>query len=385
MTYNYDQPSPEQQSNVLYVPETRSEHQLSMCFPMYTQVAIEEFAAIDKGVVAEKAVLDGFVSRDFMAYPERIVLPVVMLSLGREFIVRRNDNPDKFDLDHNISTRDIQNANKFETFGQGFSDPDFPWHFSAGVANAVVDQLVDEHKMTDEQRRRMTLTDWADIISSGWFSDLMHSLAMTSNGVYAQFGNNFSDYKPGAFRGLLSNQHVISYGDFETPLFEIGTEPVEPYESTYPEGASVYTASASRSVLKGLRAKIEDKSRSVGCPVARHRVPLSEEQIVQDPHTRQLLDMGRLVIEHDRTPDDGNVPVSIENTAIDDALMAFGDKLRQYDDKFGTPVIKVEDTGNAYSTYRARLTAHHHRAPVTRGFMAPMPGFVLTETVSTEV
>ncbi|HSX15209.1 MAG TPA: hypothetical protein VLF40_00265 [Candidatus Saccharimonadales bacterium] len=265
-----------------------------------------------------------------------------------------------FYRDFGVSQED-QGRACYHTFGGGFSDMVFTWHFSAGVANAVMDFFVDEGVLSQEQKNAFGLGDWADIIGSDWFGRLMHMTALTANGAYLSFGTYLSAYRKHAFAHALKER-------FDTELEDNKLPPLTNDIFTYHEhqdpadGRTYAAAGLAPAVLGVLRTAMQDGHKSAGCPVARKSVLLPADQVQDDPHTKQLVADGTLTAVPERSTDE-HIRFTQETTAIDRTLQLFASQLRRYEAAHGTPeaVKHLDATAKRGATYRI---AHRHKPPV---------------------
>ncbi len=252
---------------------------------------------------------------------------------------------------YGITQEDTNGASYHGVFNSGFGDQDFPWHFSAGVASNVVDRLVYGKHLPPDVARNMSLTDWANIINTGWFSGLVHSLAFASNGFYGVFGKYLDSYR---HNGLIKHVSARTSVSNEIKLLEAGRE-VEPLD-----GYSYLTVSASKPLLAAIR-KTMNRDRSIGCPVARHATRLFPGMITEDPHTRNLIALERLTVKGDESADD-MVRVTQEYSAIDNSLLVLAKKLKEYDALYGTPRVR-------HITDRTFELLHEHRPPSAEPYL----------------
>jgi hypothetical protein len=328
-----------------FLPEDRAQHQTTECFALYTDVAKQMFAEVyptQLTPINDAYKVYGHFDRSTSTdYPAEASLYIMSRHLI-QLLPRRDSDANEFDKRYGVTEHDIDHANKFDTFQAGFGDPDFPWHFAPAVAAAVAHEFEAVGALTPEQHREMTLTDWANIIGSGWFSDLIHSLAYTSNGVYGAFGNEVSNFRPGALLEFINGRVPAIDKLFDV---EVATE-----EAT---GEQYLIAKATKALKVGLRSLIRDKSNSVGCPVARLGSRLPEVLVDRDQHVLKLIKLGELSIGEDADPTDDEIRVTQEETAIDDSLTVFADLIDRYERQFGQPKVVVDDgearVGHDYS------------------------------------
>lgn len=216
----------------------------------------------------------------------------------------------------------------------GVADLDFTGHFAPGVAANIVGAFVQEGIISDAQHRAFTLTDYANIINTGWFSTIMHTFARAENGVYARFGSGAHDYKTNALRsriiGILPRDPKTS----NTPLFSYAEE-AEPED-----GYSYYSASVTPHFVRSLRKQLRRGGaiRTLGCPVARHNVTLDDTLAEESRPVQELIQSNdlqpsgkQLREESDRTH------YELPYSTIDNALILLGQRLVTYDKIYGTP------------------------------------------------
>lgn len=241
-----------------------------------------------------------------------------------------------FNADHGISSEDTRESGAYTFFDSGFNDLNFPWHFSATVANAVVDFFVSEGVITQQQKDAFTLRDWADVIGSGWFSRIMHLMALTSNGSYGSFGQMLTTYMPGALTRRLAERKYVAHND--APLFTYKAQ-VDPQS-----GLTHHTAVLRDEVIRAMRASMRATQKSVGCPVARYSVLLPEAEVTSNPHVQHLIRNGTLQVVPERSHN-GMVRLIQEQSAIDKTLTFFAHQLDQYDRSHGTPRVQLPRPG----------------------------------------
>lgn len=215
-------------------------------------------------------------------------------------------------------------------FGNGFGDLDFTAHFAPVVANDMIAFLVDEGVITAEQRNSLTLTDWADMIGSSWFSHAMHLYALTRNGMYASLGKAPEQYV---------NQEVVKKRASNLANIPKGTPSYTYKLETDNENGTVSISVAPHpGIIKALRDAMHAQGDTVGCPVARKATRLPVDILENDPHAKRLIDTGQLTILDGRQTD-GFVRVAQTDTAIDHTLQYIANQLRSYDGQHGTPYV----------------------------------------------
>ncbi len=215
-------------------------------------------------------------------------------------------------------------------FERGFADTDFPWHFSAGLASAIVEDFVENGKITADQADNLTLGDWANIIGSGWFSELAHSMAFTANGTWNSYGKYKPSYSKNALKQELDARFALKKSQGKTKLFDIHEEPHE--------GFIYLTASLDLDVRAKLRATMHSSvnQKSTGCPVARRTTRIPVEMAENDSHVKSLIDLGVMSVK--RVTGDEAL-LEQEFTAIDRTLIFFAEQLDRYESFHGNPII----------------------------------------------
>ncbi len=221
-----------------------------------------------------------------------------------------------------------------KAFSLGFGDVNFPWHFSAGLASSVIHDFVGKGKITSDQADKLTLYDWANVIGSGWFSELVHSMAFTANGSWGDFGRHGFQYAEGALATHMVGRvalapAIASVDDLE--LFDVHEEPFD--------GFTYLTASLRPDIRMMLRKSMRDDERkSTGCPVARKAVRMPVAEVATNSHIQNLIQLGIVTVR--QAPGD-KVIIEQEYTAIDRTLAFFADQLDNYADQHGQPVMHV--------------------------------------------
>lgn len=317
-------------------PDNRAEYLATESFLLHTQVGVESFDEISRQrpprireLPSELLYGSSYTEEAIRANPAEASL--FMASQRLISLVKfRDADTSKFDKRYGINNIDLGTATRFDSFNYGFADPDFPWHFAPPIAAAVAHTFEAEGIITPEEHKGMTLGDWANIIGTGWFSDLMHSMAFTSNGVYMTFGKNFEQYGPDSLRSMLARNDI----HYDGHAFEL-TQQEEPQT-----GEVYWTADLKKPIKVALRRKITDKKYSVGCPVAREGTKLHED-LLENPHAKALLECGQIKVSKDADPTDDDIRVEQEYTAIDISLMVLAEQLERYSRIYGEPVVET--------------------------------------------
>jgi hypothetical protein len=262
--------------------------------------------------------------------------------------------PDDPSSGYGVTKKDLSRDKNRFSFISGFRNVDFTWHFAPAVANAVVQTFVADGYIAAEQYDNFTLGDWADIIGSAWFSDLMHDMALTSNGEHRGFGEQRAHYANGnnALRAYLDYNPEAGSPDDNTALFDVCSVYEEESGQTY------LTASVTNNFRSYLREKMHAKD-SPGCPVARKAGTLSLALVNHDHHARDLIARGDLRIT-DTNQERGTVRFTQDYTPIDRALDVFVGLLDEYATQYGTPYWHTESSQIVHE-YRPKTGALIHQ------------------------
>jgi hypothetical protein len=238
---------------------------------------------------------------------------------------------------YGVTKEDLTRANRHDTFESGLGDINFSWHFTPALASAVVEQMVDEERLEDDEVEEWKLRDWADVIGTGWFSKLTHSMAYARNGTYGAFGRYPHQYAKGALADLFKANHVIAENTEQ--LFDIKN-------ATEPETGETYiTAMPTKAVRKGLRNGLHQRGNSAGCPAARFGSMIYDHMPDSDPHTKNLISSGHAVLVPERSTET-EIMLRQEWSPIDVSLLTLAKKIGQYEELYGTP--RVEATVDDY-------------------------------------
>jgi hypothetical protein len=271
----------------------------------------------------------------------------------------RNGDVDTFDAQFGITQQDRERAINSGAFGAGLGEKYFPVMFSAFVATRVANQFLKDGMLSISNRLEFTLKDWANIIGSGWFSDLVHDLALAQNGQYGTQGASLSPYHdPLYFRKLENIKDTV-------PIFESDFA-YEPFEDRTHVIAKLTTA-ARRQLRTGMQTQ-----NSVGCPVARHATTLPREALSTNPHVKRLIKAGRLMVNPQIDPKSDRVVVQQEESAIDELLVVIAAKLDEYQNNYGNPVFFEEANYN-------RLKTTHSTGEHTSTLPLTFPGNIVEE------
>lgn len=261
------------------------------------------------------------------------------ITLSNPMITSNNMNDNRLRDKLGVTTNDNKALKGKHIFRDGLQDRPFPWNFSAGLASIAVQAMVDDEKIDDEQAAELGLVDWANIIGSGWFGRLMHSMAFTHNGMFQGYGQEIQDFRRDRLAEDLTGTLV--------GRMQLGEDPVSRVVDTHYEkeeisGDIYLTASLSPYTRQLLRlamryqTSVEDFKRdSIGCPVARKTAHLPVDALDTNPHLKFLESRGIFELK----PDEGGATVRVQqsSTAIDRTLTLHAELLERYDKKYGMP------------------------------------------------
>lgn len=253
-----------------------------------------------------------------------VTLPLYALSermclrLREDYRIRLDDTTKKQKLIANlgsiITDDDLQKGRKNAYYAHGFDDPDFAVHFSSWSVDAVMRALFDHSEdALQALKSNIQLTDLADVISTGWFSETMHSLAFADFGRWGSRGRNISHY--------MGEPYVSGLG---APLLEVVKKTADDMNYEDYDGKLIVQATTEAKVA--LRHKMRAQGDSVGCPAARNSIGL-ESSSTLDPHALKLVKLGVAIIKGD---DEHKKRLVLTETAIDSTLIAWAHYLRRY-------------------------------------------------------
>lgn len=340
----------------------RAEYQKTYGFALFTDVNIRMLEAMEHeplprtpngntAVYLETPYRPGYIPGE----PQRV--PALALRRIAELAIRFIPETTQLRRLGGVTVKDAWRANQEGTFEEGFGDVDFTWKFAGCLASELAQVFVDEGVLTPEQRDAFTLTDWADMIGSGWFSKLVHVLAFAPNGVYGNVGSAPGDYLRKAIGNRLKATWQLAESDFpaDGKIFDVRRR-YEPHD-----GHTYITAELKPEVVHILRQSLIANGDSAGCPVARNATRLTRDQLKKDPHARRLVNTGQLIVVEGRSTET-HVHVTQGYTAIDQTLMFFAAQLRQYEAQYGTPEMSYVTKDN--ETMLHVTTTHASREPV---------------------
>lgn len=231
-------------------------------------------------------------------------------------------------------------------FHKGVADQDFTWHFAGFMAMQVAYAFEDSVLTAPGSINKATLTDWADIIGSQWFSNLMHDMAVTSNGVYKRLGRDIEDYKHNALQHSEIGEEVNCPEDLLVIKLSSDTHSGTDELPTTVGPTADLSPKARHKLRKNLRECNRpegwEANSSIGCPVARKKFEVSD-----DPddaiHFEVLALRGLASIKEKNT----KLVVEQELTPIDRYLLNLSTILVDIDRKIGTPEVDE----NGYISY----------------------------------
>lgn len=246
---------------------------------------------------------------------------------------------------YGVTSEDLMAVHGKQLFNEGFGDINFTWHFAPALAVAVVRQFASDGLIAHEDIERLTLNDWANVIGSGWFSKLVHSMAFTRNGVYRQFGVGSDDYGSNKLRLTLAQGtgQPVHFRILDTDMA------VEPHENN----REYLIARITPALQSLLRKQMHDKTAdSTGCPVARRALRLSHLRSDSNSHLLHMIETGAMSL---KSQNEEIRTYEQEYTAIDRTLALIADQLDEYERMYGVPVYD-----------RRTLTLQHERLEPSR-------------------
>lgn len=210
-------------------------------------------------------------------------------------------------------------------YADGLGDQDFTWHYAPLLAHAVVTSAEMDGKIPEGSLLNMSFEDWAEILRYGWFSDLIHDLALAQNGTFGGLGRNLANYTVGT-NEITRNQYLLNTQVFS---YDQKTEEVPELDT----GEVFTVVSLAPSLRKALRTRMKD-FKSAGCPVARKQVTIANPET--DNHAKELLETGimRKVAIGRR-----GIRLAQSDTPIDRMLHILASKIEAYAKEYGTPLI----------------------------------------------
>lgn len=230
---------------------------------------------------------------------------------------------------YGITDQDKRESRPF-TQNHGFANIEFPLVFSGGIANDLTEQWIREGHMTRSQKEASRLRDWAEMISSPWFGDIVFDMAITGIGVYGPYPGSIEDYgREDTCEGLSyrMRERKVLPPDFRGSLF---TTSVTMHPETQKPELRATLTNEFRLALRRMRA-----ANSAGCPVARLVVNMPQQDALQNPHVQRLLQEGIFTEEPGRSP--GDIRLRQDTSAIHRTLVHVANHLRAYDAEHGTP------------------------------------------------
>ena len=260
----------------------------------------------------------------------------------QQLVPAKLGNREEFFAQYGVTEADLQRVDdpSLGLFASGFGALDFPWHFSAILANDVTDFFIDEGKLLQEQKNNFTLYDWATMINSPWFKSLVHQMALTGNGLYEVAGQVLTDFDHDRLINILQRT-TVNGNKLLGP-----TQPLFTYTEDHDHitGSVTPQATLSNPAAAGLQTYIKSED-SIGCPVARHSIRVPRMLTETNPHFQNLIDAGLLRVVPERS-DERNVRLIQDQSAIDRTLEVFAWQLHTYVDHYGTPYVVRAREGN---------------------------------------
>ena len=203
--------------------------------------------------------------------------------------------------------RFVQNPDqpKSYLYQNGTGDQEFTWQFGTYIATQVVYRFEQDKLLSQADLSRMTLSDWADIIGSEWFGDLLHDMAIAAPAAYRDIGVHPLDYTPNTID--MASRHNRSgelWDGLPDKLFET-TITTTPFAESELDGLSVTSPTATltpifrQTLRKSVRyhgyndsgkVLISQRMTSAGCPVARSgfEIDPSHQEDYEELATRGL-------------------------------------------------------------------------------------------------
>jgi len=274
-------------------------------------------------------------------YPEEVIADPAAKSLFVTALHLRQLVPigdERFRKQHGFTAQDERQAVQHRIFGYGLENMDFPWHFSAGVANAVADFFVDEGALTGQQKEQFRLQDWAAMIESDWFGRVTHDLALTARHLHRIFGYELEHFQKNSLQKYFDKELALD----GKPLFNLGWVTGQRPDEAQPIAK---LDKAFNQTLKERMHSSEEKykEQSVGCPVARKMVSLTVEDAAANSHITQLVERGTLRPVPRASAD--RVAFQQDDTTIDRTLVLIAGQMRRYEAAYGTPrLVPAEDS-----------------------------------------
>lgn len=280
---------------------------------------------------------------------------------------------------YGVTGEDLDPARNKFLFGNGMADLDFTGHFASGLAAQVVSAMVSEGFVTEEAHEKMTLLDWADMIRSDWFRDMLHVLAKARNGQWGAVGMAITDYSAPTIQGRVNDNHGQEWID-------------RPFVFNKVFGADGYetiTAAPSPEMRSALVLGMQNKGSS-GCPVARHSGTLTAEHAGSDPHVQRLIAAGHIAItETFEQKGVQYIRYTQADSPIDKGAFVIANYLEEYSDRFGNPVINRTDGSMAHAPgkrthpFRTGIVLPRLSGPVEAS-PGSIPAYTVTLKVTTE-
>lgn len=199
-----------------------------------------------------------------------------------------------------------------DVFNDGFGDQHFTGMFAGGIGKLAARSLTNAGTIDDQ----LSLSDYGLMFQTGWFGEIANEMALTQQGLYQPFlSGNTDPFKP--------------YYDIEFRQ-RFGFEASEIFDIIVDDESGLAYCALSKTAKKALRKRIHRPS-SVGCPVARTGVKVTEKQMDFLEEHGHVGDNSGFYEEENSEDEDGSVSLEQgEYTAIDDVLWAWGDYVKRF-------------------------------------------------------
>lgn len=267
--------------------------------------------------------------REYEPTEGAMALHAVAMTLNKPYYRLRSEQETIRDIS-NLDPGTLMRMRHHTSIDSGLADTDFVGHFAPAVAAGIVDLFTRSDVLSSKQHESFTLTDYANVIGTGWFSAIMHDLARTSNGAYGGHGRESYSYTYNALTQLFERTLRLKASD---TAFTVK-------ETLEPEDGYIYHAAQTTAALRlALRQRLRKNSvaSTRGCPVARHNVTLDTALIESSPPLQHFLESDEIVASGKELRSTDRQHYILPHSAIDLSLIQLADRLIRYDDRFGTP------------------------------------------------
>ena len=251
-----------------------------------------------------------------------------------------------FYVRYGVTEADLALSRQF-TAGEGFTNLNFTNNFASTIANEVVDSIINAGLFTLEQKASLSLYDWAELIQSKWFRELLMDMAIGGFAVYGSYSGFLHNYAGSGVVARLKKVGCLSE-DWEGEPFIVSEEVVKADNKTHIQ------ATLNPEIRKALRDDMIRK-KGAGCPVARNHITVASDTVQTNPHIQSLIDSGQMTIKREK---DGKTHLWQEKTAIDATVLVFASHLIVYADTYGTPRISAENGNNLDTVVHKRVPPH---------------------------